>query len=78
VPCRLGSTKGVAILDDFLAGKCGKEKLDDLYELNEVMGKTSICGLGQVALGPMISVLKNFPDAVSERVAKNASSGAVS
>lgn len=78
VPCRLGSTKGVAILDEFLAGKCGPERLEELHELNGVMGKTSICGLGQVALGPMISVLKNFPNAASERASKNAAAGAVS
>jgi formate dehydrogenase beta subunit len=28
-----------------------------LTELDAVMRKTSICGLGQVALGPVISVL---------------------
>jgi NADH:ubiquinone oxidoreductase subunit F (NADH-binding)/NADH:ubiquinone oxidoreductase subunit E len=78
VPCRLGSTKGVAILDDFLDGKCGTERLEELHELNEVMGKTSICGLGQVALGPMISVLKNFPDAANERASQNAATGAIS
>ncbi|MDP7130206.1 MAG: NADH-ubiquinone oxidoreductase-F iron-sulfur binding region domain-containing protein [Planctomycetota bacterium] len=77
VPCRLGTSKGVAIVDEFLSGNCGPEKLAELNELNEVMGKTSICGLGQVALGPMVSVLKNFPDAAGER-ARNADTGKVS
>lgn len=72
VPCRLGSSKAVAILEDFLAGKVGIEKLKLLEELNRTMSVTSICGLGQVALGPMISVLKNFPDEAKARAAKAA------
>ena len=28
-----------------------------ILELEEVMRKTSICGLGQVALGPVVSVM---------------------
>ena len=31
---------------------------DRIGELEEVMRRTSICGLGQVALGPVASVLK--------------------
>ena len=67
VPCRLGSSKGVAILEDFLAGKCGKEKLDDLKDLQQVLGLTSICGLGQIALSPVMSVITNFPDQIEGR-----------
>ena len=32
-----------------------------LRELNQTLVRTSICGLGQVALGPMVSILDNFP-----------------
>ncbi|MBI2193868.1 MAG: NAD(P)H-dependent oxidoreductase subunit E [Planctomycetes bacterium] len=67
VPCRLGSTKAVALLEDFLAGKTGAEKLQVLEDLNRTMSLTSICGLGQVALGPMISVLRNFPNEIKAR-----------
>jgi formate dehydrogenase beta subunit len=59
VPCRVGSTKAHAILRDVV--EAGSE-LDDhnreqVVRLEEVMRKTSICGLGQVALGPVVSVL---------------------
>ncbi len=55
VPCRVGSTKA----HDLLAGR---SELSDaerarIVELEEALRKTSICGLGQVALGPTLSVL---------------------
>ena len=58
VPCRVGSTKAHTLLTSALA----RGGLDDagaaqLVELEYAMRKTSICGLGQVALGPVISVL---------------------
>jgi NADH:ubiquinone oxidoreductase subunit F (NADH-binding) len=58
VPCRVGSTKAHAILSDALAGdgldQAGEERIT---ELEATMRLTSICGLGQVALGPVVSVL---------------------
>jgi NADH:ubiquinone oxidoreductase subunit F (NADH-binding) len=42
---------------------------DDLHQelrkLHATLARTSICGLGQVALGPLLSILKNFPAEVS-------------
>jgi formate dehydrogenase/NADH-quinone oxidoreductase subunit F len=59
VPCRVGSTKAHTILRDVV--ESGSELDDDrrahVLRLEEVMRKTSICGLGQVALGPVVSVL---------------------
>lgn len=58
VPCRVGSTKAHALLTEAIAtgglGDAGRERV---LELELVMRKTSICGLGQVALGPVVSVL---------------------
>jgi NADH:ubiquinone oxidoreductase subunit F (NADH-binding)/NADH:ubiquinone oxidoreductase subunit E len=58
VPCRVGSTKAHTLLTEAI----GTGGLDDagrerILELELVMRKTSICGLGQVALGPVVSVL---------------------
>jgi NADH:ubiquinone oxidoreductase subunit F (NADH-binding)/NADH:ubiquinone oxidoreductase subunit E len=55
VPCRVGSTKAHELL-------AGRSELDEgeraqILRLEEAMRKTSICGLGQVALGPVVSVL---------------------
>ena len=65
VPCRVGSTKAHQILAAHLAGGGGSRgsrvpaDVDErITELEEVMRRTSICGLGQVALGPVASVLR--------------------
>src|SRR5579863_10389238 len=59
VPCRVGSAKAHAILDGLLAAGGGPAQVDgDVRDLAEVMRRTSICGLGQVALGPVLSVLR--------------------
>ena len=58
VPCRVGSTKAHAILEELVERGGGPEDVDDrIVELEATMRLTSICGLGQVALGPAISVL---------------------
>ncbi|HEX7927738.1 MAG TPA: NADH-ubiquinone oxidoreductase-F iron-sulfur binding region domain-containing protein [bacterium] len=33
-----------------------------LKDMNETLGQTSICGLGQIALSPLMSVIDNFWD----------------
>ncbi|HEX6467942.1 MAG TPA: NAD(P)H-dependent oxidoreductase subunit E [Streptosporangiaceae bacterium] len=60
VPCRVGSAKAHTLLRGQL--DTGTSALDDgkraqILRLEEAMRKTSICGLGQVALGPVVSVL---------------------
>ena len=58
VPCRVGSHKAHQILTDALAGDgLDQGGEDQLLELERTLRKTSICGLGQVALGPVASVL---------------------
>ena len=58
VPCRVGSTKAHTLLTDVLASGGGPDDVGDtILELEKTMRLTSICGLGQVALGPAISVL---------------------
>ncbi|HJZ59645.1 MAG TPA: NADH-ubiquinone oxidoreductase-F iron-sulfur binding region domain-containing protein [Gemmataceae bacterium] len=65
VPCRVGSQKAVELLEAVLTGSVPRTALDVLPELGETMTLTSICGLGQVAVNPVLSVLKNFPDVTS-------------
>ena len=59
VPCRVGSTKAHAILRDVVesGSEIDDEQRAHIVRLEEAMRKTSICGLGQVALGPVVSVL---------------------
>jgi NADH:ubiquinone oxidoreductase subunit F (NADH-binding)/NADH:ubiquinone oxidoreductase subunit E len=58
VPCRVGTEKAVQILD-----RRRDEEMALLPELHETLLETSICGLGQAALNPLMSVLRQFPDA---------------
>jgi NADH:ubiquinone oxidoreductase subunit F (NADH-binding)/NADH:ubiquinone oxidoreductase subunit E len=59
VPCRVGSMKSHVILERLLAAGGGPGDVNgEIRDLEEVMRRTSICGLGQVALGPVMSVLK--------------------
>ncbi len=53
VPCRVGSTKAHALLT-----AAGGFDTAQLIELEQMMRKTSICGLGQVVLGRVIGVLR--------------------
>jgi NADH:ubiquinone oxidoreductase subunit F (NADH-binding) len=64
VPCRVGSTKAHTILSEALAnGGLDDDAVRDgglvatVLELERTLRKTSICGLGQVALGPVASAL---------------------
>ncbi len=64
VPCRMGSEKAVRILEGVAAGDRANTELDLLPVLGETLEQTSICGLGQVALNPILSLMKNMPDAI--------------
>ncbi len=58
VPCRVGSRKAHTMLSELLAQGGGVDDVPaKITELEETLRMTSICGLGQVALGPVLSVL---------------------
>ncbi|HEY2723841.1 MAG TPA: NAD(P)H-dependent oxidoreductase subunit E [Pseudonocardiaceae bacterium] len=63
VPCRVGSTKAHILLTEAMSSPgydgtgLADADSDRIAELELAMRKTSICGLGQVALGPVVSVL---------------------
>ncbi len=59
VPCRVGSQKAHNILLELLERGGDASDVDErIDELEETLRLTSICGLGQVALGPVMSVLR--------------------
>lgn len=68
VPCRVGSEKAVTLLQALADGQAPDPQgsIALLEELDETMAQTSICGLGQVALLPALSLLRNFPAARAE------------
>jgi formate dehydrogenase len=58
-PCRVGTGKAVALME------APKWNQPLLQELSQVMMDASICGLGQAAPNPALSVMKYFPHEVS-------------
>jgi NADH:ubiquinone oxidoreductase subunit F (NADH-binding) len=56
VPCRIGTEKAVVLIE-----RREEKGLGLLPQLNEALLETSLCGLGQVALTPVLSVLEHFP-----------------
>ncbi len=62
VPCRIGSEKIVVLLEGIIQGQGSMADLDLIEELADTMALTSICGLGQAAPNPILSVIKYFKD----------------
>jgi formate dehydrogenase len=54
-PCRVGTEKAVSIMQS------GDWDIEQLNDLSTVMIDASICGLGQAAPNPVLSVIKYFP-----------------
>jgi formate dehydrogenase iron-sulfur subunit len=61
-PCRIGSTRGVEVMDRIIAGVDGRANLAQLEQLCETMQHGSLCGLGGMTPYPVMSAVKHFPD----------------
>jgi len=62
-PCRVGSTRGVELVDRILANRgAGNGELALLDELCDTMANGSLCGLGGLTPFPVRSALKHFPE----------------
>lgn len=64
VPCRVGSEKSVTLLNE--VHQKGSQHLPLLKDLEQTMAQTSICGLGQVVLTPVLSLFKHFPELAAQ------------
>ena len=58
-PCRNGTEKALKLMNQ------SSWDVDLLKELSSAMMDASICGLGQAAPNPMLSVIKHFPEEVT-------------
>jgi len=61
-PCRIGSTRGVEVIDRILRGERRPENLALLSELCETMRLGSLCALGGFVPYPVTSALTHFPE----------------
>ena len=61
-PCRIGSTRGVEVIDRMIAGENREVNYDLLIELCDTMEKASLCAMGGMTPYPVRSVLSNFAE----------------
>ena len=62
VPCRIGTAQAVRLIDGMIE-RGNAEAPGRLRALHETLAATSICGLGQAALVPILSVLDGLGEA---------------
>ncbi len=61
-PCRIGSTRGVEVIDRILAREDIDMNLQVLDDLCEVLTDASLCALGGLTPNPVQSALRHFPE----------------
>ncbi|MBX5463617.1 MAG: NADH-quinone oxidoreductase subunit NuoF [Steroidobacteraceae bacterium] len=61
-PCRIGSTRGVEVMDRIIQGIDTERNLKLLEDLCETMLQGSLCGLGGMTPYPVTSALKHFSE----------------
>ena len=61
-PCRIGSTRGVEVIDRMIAGVDREANYDLLVELCDTMEDASLCAMGGMTPYPVRSVLKYFAE----------------
>jgi formate dehydrogenase iron-sulfur subunit len=61
-PCRIGSTRGVEVIDHIRAGRKPAQNLALLRDLCETMTHGSLCAMGGLTPAPVLSALDHFPE----------------
>jgi formate dehydrogenase iron-sulfur subunit len=61
-PCRIGSTRGVEVLDKIIAGEAVEQNLALVQDLCETMKFGSLCALGGFTPYPVMSALTHFSE----------------
>jgi len=67
-PCRLGTKRMLEILERITKGEGKEGDIELLLELGETIKDTAICGLGQTAPNPVLSMIKNFREEYEEHI----------
>ena len=61
-PCRIGSVRGVEVIDRIIAGVDREQNLELLKDLCVTMTDGSLCAMGGLTPMPVMSALSHFPD----------------
>jgi NADP-reducing hydrogenase subunit HndC len=59
-PCRIGTKRLLEMLEKITSGLGTMEDLDEIKILSEYIKNNSLCGLGQTAPNPVLSMMENF------------------
>ncbi|HVJ54825.1 MAG TPA: NADH-quinone oxidoreductase subunit NuoF [Aliidongia sp.] len=71
-PCRIGSTRGVEVIDRIIADHQRDKNLVVLTDLCQLMLDGSLCALGGLTPYPVLSALEHFPEDFDRTVAAQA------
>jgi len=74
-PCRIGSTRGVEVIDRLVAGENAAKQETILRDLCETLTYGSLCALGGLTPYPVISALNHFPQDFVKPVGAASASG---
>ena len=61
-PCRIGSTRGVEVMDKIIAGTEHAQQIALMRDLSDTMLNGSLCALGGMTPYPVLSALNHFPE----------------
>lgn len=61
-PCRIGSTRGVEVMDKIATGKDHTKNIQLVRDLSDTMLNGSLCALGGMTPYPVLSALNHFPE----------------
>ena len=61
-PCRIGSVRGVEVIDKIIGNINQDQNLELLEDLCEVMTDGSLCAMGGLTPAPVLSALKYYPE----------------
>ena len=61
-PCRIGSTRGVEVIDRIIAGKDHAKNMTLVRDLSDTMFNGSLCALGGMTPYPVLSAMNHFPE----------------
>jgi formate dehydrogenase iron-sulfur subunit len=71
-PCRIGSTRGVEVIDRIVAGEDRAANLTLLEDLCQTMIDGSLCAMGGLTPNPVLSAVKHFPEDFNKPVKQQA------
>jgi formate dehydrogenase iron-sulfur subunit len=61
-PCRIGSTRGVEVMDKIMSGKDRAKNIMLVRDLSDTMLNGSLCALGGMTPYPVLSAINHFPE----------------